>query len=177
MLANSKANVGDGADMAFGSYIDELQGYLKALQRIAGPAFAFGVRYEKTPKDLNAFIAEKVGDKESILYGEKIDEKREIKYRDLMSKINHMIFDGQSPLKESKDSTAISYLERSFSEDINEYYGLESSLLTEGAFHPLVEGPVHFLKIEKDSEAKSFCFLVRIGEYWILTYFFKSVVA
>ena len=73
--------------MSFDSYMSELNGYLKALQRISGNGFVFGVRYSLVEtEDVDAFISGQIdlwGEKDRFQYS----GKSEISYRDLISKI------------------------------------------------------------------------------------------
>ena len=158
--------------MSFDAYMSELNGYLKALQRISGNGFSFGVRYSVAEtEDLDAFISAQIelwGEKDRLQY----NGKSEISYRDLISKIKPFLFHGALSHEKLSEPKAISYFESVLLEDINEFYCQASvSQNPENTSYPLIDGPVYLLDIEDKDKGRSLFYLVKIDKYYVMTFF------
>ncbi len=161
--------------MQFDYYISELNGYLTALQRLSGVTFSFGAKSYYAKENIDEFLKnylKEMTEKEDISYGGRL----EINYKELIVNIKKYIFNGFLSAEKIASANALSYLERTLIEDINEYYGLASNSLNEsGTFHPLVEGPVYSLKIKNSGDVSSLYFMVKIESYYVITCFCQKV--
>jgi len=158
--------------MSFDSYMSELNGYLKALQRISGNGFVFGVRYSLVEtEDVDAFISGQIdlwGEKDRFQYS----GKSEISYRDLISKIKPFLFHGALSHEKLSAPKTVSYFESVLPEDINEFYCQASvSQGSSNTYYPLIDGPVYLLDIEDKAKDRSLFYLVKIDKYYVLTFF------
>ncbi len=150
------------------TYILALDGYLKALQRLCGAGYVFGVREYPAGDDIDEFMNAIVlewGAKNQYTYS----GHKKINPRDVFFHIEEFVFNGAIS-KNIFQSNRVTI--KMILEDINEYYGLMStSIDAEGAFHPLIKGPVYQLKIDTGDFYRSFYFLVKINKYFVITYF------
>ncbi|PIE41012.1 MAG: hypothetical protein CSA49_05610 [Gammaproteobacteria bacterium] len=143
-------------------YVFELNGYLKALQRLCGTNYVFGARLYTKKIDLESFGTKIIGSK---------IEYRKVGHEDVFRNMEAMIFNGILAKKRISDERIISYLSKVLIEDINEYFGLVSTTLNEdGLFHPLLKSSIYqnVASFEKDNE--TVIFWVRIEELYVLVY-------
>jgi len=160
--------------MDFNIYIYELNGYLKAIQRLCGRAYVFGANYfpakSTIDEDINKFI-NKWDRKNKLTYVEKVD----IGYNELMKDMESIIFDGFLNRDRLKSEGEYMYLSKTIFEDIQEYYGLISTAInSHGIFHPLIKIPKYKIKILSDDFDKSLFFLFQIEHIFLLTFFYKK---
>ena len=125
--------------MTFKIYVYELNGYLKALERLCGRAYVFGANYfpakSTIDEDINKFInkwdrkinkANKFDRKIKLLtYLERVD----ISYNELMKDVESIIFDGFLNRDRLKSEDEYMYISKTIFEDIEEYYGLISTAI------------------------------------------------
>lgn len=151
--------------MSAEKYVFELNGYLKALQRLCGTNYAFGARFYSKKVDLDSF-------------GSKISEKK-LKYEKtdhtlIFKNIENMVFNGFLIKKHVPNERAWSYLTKTIIEDINEYFGLVSSALNkDGIFHPLLNGVVYKNTAPFETDTSSLIFWIEIEHHYVLAYFRK----
>jgi len=125
--------------MTFKIYVYELNGYLKAIERLCGRAYVFGANYfpakSTIDEDINKFInkwdrkinkANKFDRKIKLLtYLERVD----ISYNELMKDVESIIFDGFLNRDRLKSEDEYMYISKTIFEDIEEYYGLISTAI------------------------------------------------
>lgn len=156
-------------------YIVELNGYLQALSRLCGQAYCFGARaYPASEKDIDGFVtglmAEWSRDEPCQYHGKAL-----INYQDVEENVLNAVFHGVLNLTNMPNEHMREDAKRMIFEDINEYYGLFSTSQDEdGIFHPLIAGSVYELHIVNKVYASSFHYLVKIGAYYVLTFFTKK---
>lgn len=158
--------------MNFESHISELNGYLKALQRISGNGFSFGVRHCLVDiEDVDAFISAQIdlwGERDKLQY----IGRSEISYRDLVAKIKTFLFRGILSHEKLANPKIISYFQSVLLEDINEFYCQASVCQnSKNPYYPLIDGPVYLLDIEDNTKEVSLFYLVKIDKYYVLTFF------
>ncbi|MCE0558396.1 hypothetical protein [Motilimonas sp. E26] len=159
-------------------YLAELNGYLRALSQVAGPAYGFGVKkFSNSCSELNGTITKIVSEWNAGETSRKNSEyfykgKKILSSRDLLNKVEGVL--KKSLFKTKGSGERELYCLKSIMEDINEFYGLVSSSLNEdGVFHPLIESPVYELDIRNSKHSASFYYLVRIEGMVVVTYFRK----
>jgi hypothetical protein len=160
--------------MKFESYMSELNGYLKALQRVSGNGFSFGVRYYLVESDdIDFFITKQIelwGETDKLQY----ISKSKISYRSLVGRIKRFIFSGILSHERLANQKVTTYFESVLLEDINEFYCLASTTVSSSdSYYPLIQGPVYLLDIKDSSKNMSLYYLVQIGNYYVLTFFSK----
>ena len=125
--------------MTFKIHVYELNGYLKAIERLCGRAYVFGANYfpakSTIDEDINKFInkwdrkinkANKFDRKIKLLtYLERVD----ISYNELMKDVESIIFDGFLNRDRLKSEDEYMYISKTIFEDIEEYYGLISTAI------------------------------------------------
>lgn len=155
----------------FEIYIAELNGYLQSLRRFRGAGYFYSARSYSSTEDVDQFLFNTVNK-----WGEngkfKYLGKSEIEFKVLEDRLNKIIFGGALNLQNISGDGTKKNIRKMVIEDINEYYGLAStSLQSDGAFHPLIFGPVYELNIENNDYSDLFSYLVKIGNYYVLTIF------
>lgn len=155
----------------FESYIKELNGYLHSLRRLRGPGYFYTARFYSAASNVDQFLSETVsgwGEHGEFQY----KGKSEIEFAALQERLTGIIFRGALNLENIASDKSKANIKKMVIEDINEYYGLAStSLDSNGVFHPLIAGPVFELDIRNDNYFNLFCYLVQIGNYYVLTSF------
>lgn len=147
-------------------YLSGLNGYLRALERICGSAYSFGALAFSNESDLFEFISQKLGRGKSF---------PEMPFETLTSKLASKIFIGILSMEEESDRGPKKLLSKLILEDINEYYGLISiSIKKDGAFHPLISGPVYADEFQTSDGYHVFAYWVKIENIFIFTYLRKK---
>ncbi len=162
-------------------HIEEFRGYLECLSRLCANGYSFRVSSFEANTEIDPFIVElseiwSTEDEgaESIIHDYRGREI--IKYEQIFDEIKSYIFSGLLTLENMASDDARNYAKRSLIDDINEYYGLVSTSLNEnGAFHPLISSQVYRLFIDCQKHEKSFHFIVKIENLYVLTSFVKNV--
>jgi len=155
----------------FKGYIAELNGYLHSLRRFRGAGYFYSAQSYDAKTGIDQFATETItewGENEEFQYL----GKTEIKFEALEERLSNIIFGGALNLQSVESNESKESIRKLVLEDINEYYGLAStSLDSEGVFHPLISGPVYQLNIENKNYSNLFFYLVKIGNYYVLTSF------
>ncbi|MCP4276570.1 MAG: hypothetical protein GY779_09490 [Gammaproteobacteria bacterium] len=162
--------------MTFEEYIIELNGYLKALQRQSLGKCCFGVKEYISNETATEFISNQdfFENKCTVV---NCNDKPEVDFRYLAEKIKAFLFaDGVLSRVGSENGKIKDYLGKMLVEDINEYYGLAANALNpEGEFHPLIQGPVYLLKLTDKNIEDDLCFLVKVENRYVFTYFIRKI--
>ena len=155
-----------------------LDGYLSCIATLCGPEFSFSASSFEDSKEIDVFVSGLVRDwslgdeyldPSEFIYG----GKEVIDYRTIQKEVVGFVFNGQlkSIRSETEGGKSVGgmLLWRFF-----EYYGLASTNLNpDGAFHPLVSGPVYRLNIRNDEHVRSLYLLVEIEKMYVLTSFWE----
>ena len=161
-------------------HIEEFRGYLECLSRLCANGYSFGVSSYEADSEIDSLVSELTelwgaGDEyvEPSIYEYTGHEL--IEYELIIDEIQGYIFNGLLSLECMKNDDARSYAKKALTEDINEYYGLVSVSLNEnGVFHPLISSEVYRLNINCQRSEKSFFFIVKIENLYVLTSFVKN---
>ena len=155
----------------FESHIAELNGYLHSLRRFRGAGYFYSVRSYDATSDVDQFLTETVNEWGSNGHFKYLG-RSEVGFKVLEQRLSSIIFGGALNLQNVSGDESKENIRKMVVEDINEYYGLAStSLNPEGAFHPLISGPVYELNIENKDYSGLFFYLVQIESYYVLTSF------
>ncbi|MGH1373498.1 MAG: hypothetical protein ACRBBW_15770 [Cellvibrionaceae bacterium] len=150
-------------------HIASLDGYLKCLRRFRSSGCSYWARAYPATDDIDQFLGELVSSwgSEYRLLG-----KKNLEFRDIEKRIIDTVFRGALNLENVESKITKQSIQRLIVEDINEYYGLIStSLNADGAFHPLISGPVYEVKVRNVDYLDAFIYLVKIEEIFVLTGF------
>ena len=156
--------------MSLHRYLSELNGYLKAIQHLNGPAYSFGVKWFYLEDGFNGFI-------HNYDHKYNFSKSTAIEFKEIKERILGFALNGMLDQEKFSGEKALNYYKEMIIEDINEYYGLASSSENSaGVFHPLVKGPVYRLDIDGKDQSSYFYFLIRIENIFVLTYFLESKI-
>ena len=162
--------------MTFEIYVSELNGYLRAFDRICGRSYIFGVKHieikELIDQEIRTYfdIWNKNRGKMILYKGCSV-----IDYHALIKEIDKIIFNKFLSDKDKYCKGYLSYLSSTFFEDIQEFFGLISTTINRGGiFYPLRKSPVYLLNVSCDDFEKAVFFSVKIEHILLITYLYKN---
>ncbi|MCU7843564.1 MAG: hypothetical protein KZQ93_06955 [Candidatus Thiodiazotropha sp. (ex Monitilora ramsayi)] len=162
-------------------HIEEFRGYLDCLSRLCANGYSFGVSSYEADTEIDSLVSELTklwgsGDEYMEPSSYEYVGRELVEYEVVFDEIKGYIFNGLLSLERMDSDNARNYAKKSLTEDINEYYGLVSISLNEnGVFHPLISSEVYRLNIKCQRHERSFFFIVKIENLYVLTSFVKEV--
>jgi hypothetical protein len=161
--------------------VSALDGYLKCISRLCANNYAFAASCYKANNDIDTFCRKfasfiNAGDKYTKPSKHEYLGYKEIDSKKLFEIIEEYVFNGLLDLERMTNEKARYYTKKTLIEDINEYYGLISvSKNRDGEFHPLLSGGVYQINIKCEKYAKSFYFIKKIEDIYVLACFLQKV--
>lgn len=160
--------------------VSALDGYLKCIYRLCANNYVFTAGCYKADCDIETFCQKIVsfmsaGDEYIEPTKYKYNGYSEIDSKKLFGIIEDYVFNGLIDLEKMPNDDSRHYAKRMLIEDINEYYGLIStSSNKDGEFHPLLSGGVYQLNITCEKYSKSFYYIKKIEDVYVLTSFLQK---
>jgi hypothetical protein len=146
------------------NYVSQLNGYLRAYQRMRGENFAFGAKVFTTREQLEEFITEitKTKPEYDVTASTKV-----------LSEIESIVFSGILSDNRFSDKAVSNYIRKMFVEDFIDYFDLLpfAQGVIEGRHFRFCDAKIYVLANGRPDDKASYAFWLEINEHYIFTYF------
>lgn len=158
--------------MSYVNHLSELTGYLKALERMCGSNYIFGVselpQGEIGAESIRQFI---FGINSNALY---FGGTEELGYSDFIVRLEKILFNGLLSKDRFSEKLWVRF-STVIKDDIDEYFGLIStSINSNGVFYPLKKNLLNRIVTSADDDENNLFLVVEIEEHKFLCYFYRK---